>query len=68
MADRMNIVVLRQHAGILQVKDTGEIQPGDVIVIPESQENKLLRTLVIPIVQATATAVAAVAAIINLSR
>jgi polysaccharide biosynthesis/export protein len=65
LADKGNVFVIAQHGIAIQFKDRNTIDEGDIIVIPDSQENKTMRNLFIPIVQALATTVMAIVAVIT---
>ena len=56
-ADKSNIYVVTRYSDVLQTTDGKTIQEGDIVVVPISQQNKLLSTVIIPIVQAVATTI-----------
>jgi len=64
-ADKANILIVGRFADYLQIKSKKDIQEDDIIIVPDRQENKLLRTLILPGVQAIATTIAAIVAIIT---
>ncbi|MBD3239422.1 MAG: hypothetical protein GF331_02465 [Chitinivibrionales bacterium] len=67
-ADRSNTFVLAQYAGAVVMKTNRDVQAGDIIVVPDAQETKFLRTLFLPVLQAVATTVAAVVALISVAQ
>lgn len=66
-ADKVNVRVVTACGGNYQIKDIKEVQPGDVIIVPESSESKWVKTWT-PIISIIGTTVSVVATVINLSR
>jgi polysaccharide export outer membrane protein len=62
-ADKTNIYAVTRYADVMQTTDGREIQEGDVIVVPISQQNKQLSTVILPILQTVATIAGVVLAI-----
>jgi protein involved in polysaccharide export with SLBB domain len=49
-ADRRNCYVITTYEDIVVAKDkNGAIEPGDIVVVPVSQENKTLTTIILPL-------------------
>ncbi len=49
-ADRRNCYIITTYEDVVTSKDkNGEIEPGDIVVVPVSQENKTLTTIVLPL-------------------
>jgi protein involved in polysaccharide export with SLBB domain len=67
-AARANAYAFAQHGPAVMIKPTRNIDEGDVLVIPDVEEHKFLRTLFLPILQAVATSIAAVVALITVAR
>jgi len=58
-ADKRNIYIMTNYDNTLIYKDKqGSIIPGDIIIIPMSQENKTMTYIIIPLVSAISTTVA----------
>jgi protein involved in polysaccharide export with SLBB domain len=51
-ADKGNRVVLARYKEVIQFKDPGLVERGDVIVVPASVENKKFSTVFLPLTQA----------------
>jgi len=64
---RENTYAMAQYGPAVQIKPPQEVVAGDILVVPDREENKFLRTLFLPILQAVATTVAAVVAIVSVS-
>lgn len=56
-ADKANVYVVTRYSDILQTTDGKTIHEGNIIVVPISQQNKMLSTVVLPIIQAAVTTV-----------
>lgn len=67
-AGRANSFVMSQFAGVVVMKTDRDVAPGDIIVVPDIEEHKFMRTMFLPILQAVATTIAAVVALISVSR
>lgn len=67
-ADRQNMFVITQYDDVVITKDKAEIEEGDIIVVPASQQNKTISTLVLPIISAVATTLGVVLALITTVR
>jgi polysaccharide biosynthesis/export protein len=50
--DRSNIFIMSQYADAYQIKESEEVEEGDIIVVPESQQYKFLSTVFLPILGA----------------
>jgi polysaccharide biosynthesis/export protein len=48
--DKSNVFLMVQYGDTYQVKGESSVEEGDVIVVPESQQYKVLTTVVLPIV------------------
>ena len=66
-ADKVNVRVITACGNNYQIKDIKEVQPGDVILVPESSESKWVKTWT-PIISIIGTTVSVVATVINLTR
>ena len=62
-ADNTNVYAVTRYADVMQTTDGREIQEGDLIVVPISQQNKQLSTVILPILQTVATIAGVVLAI-----
>lgn len=62
-ADRTNSVVVTYYGSVRQVKETGVLEEGDVIVVPDSQQYKFLTLVAIPILSAIAVTISTILAI-----
>jgi protein involved in polysaccharide export with SLBB domain len=67
-ADKANIFVVSQYRGAMQFKDKTDLQDGDVLVVPESQQDKFLLTILLPLISTVATVVSVSLAIYNATR
>ncbi|MDG5815015.1 SLBB domain-containing protein [Chitinispirillales bacterium ANBcel5] len=67
-ASRTNIQVVKRYGEAVQVVDTNEIEPGDIITVPASQQYRFLSTVFIPIITAIATTVSVGLAIYNTAK
>lgn len=66
-ADKVNVRVITACGVNYQIKDVKDVQPGDVILIPESSESKWIKTWT-PIISVIGSTASIIAAVINLSR
>jgi polysaccharide export outer membrane protein len=66
-ADKTNVVVVTYFGSVVQVRDNGGMEEGDVIVVPDSQQYKFLSMVFIPILSAIAITISTIIAIINSS-
>jgi len=62
-ADRSNASVVAYYGEIQQIKDSGAIEEGDVVIVPDSQQYKFLTVVLIPIVSAAAATIATLLAL-----
>jgi protein involved in polysaccharide export with SLBB domain len=62
-ADRGNSFVVTYYGMVMQVKENGALEEGDVIVVPDSQEFKFLTIVFIPIVSAIAITISTILAL-----
>lgn len=62
-ADKFNIFVVTTYDDIMVTKDKGNIEEGDIIVVPISQQNKTLSTIILPIISAASTTLGVLLAI-----
>jgi protein involved in polysaccharide export with SLBB domain len=67
-ADRSNVVVVTYYGPVMQVKEGGALEEGDVIVVPDSQQYKFLTTVFIPILSAVAITISTILAIYSVRR
>jgi len=67
-SDQSNTYIISRVKTVLQIRDGKTVQPGDIVVIPDSQNNKLMITMIIPLVQIISTAVTVFIAIISLNK
>jgi protein involved in polysaccharide export with SLBB domain len=65
-SDRENTYIITHIKNVIQMRDGKRILPGDIIVIPDSQNNKTLTTVLLPLLQIISTAVTVVIAIVTL--
>lgn len=61
-ADKRNVFIMTNYDNVSLTKE-GEIEAGDIIVVPVSQQNKVLSTVVLPIISAVATTLGVLLAI-----
>ncbi len=66
-ASRTNVFVVAHYGSALQIKDTHAIAEGDIIVVPDSIQNKSFNVFLLPMLQAVATTIMAVVAIVNIT-
>lgn len=64
-ADRSNIKTVMRYGEVYQLVDSGEIQPGNIVVVPASIQYRFFSTVVIPLVSAIATTLGVGLAIYN---
>ncbi len=62
-ADRKNSCVVAYYGTVMQVKEDGALEEGDVIVVPDSQEFKFLTIVFIPILSAIAITISTILAL-----
>jgi protein involved in polysaccharide export with SLBB domain len=62
-ADRKNSCVVTYYGTVMQVKENGALEEGDVIVVPDSQEFKFLTLVFIPILSAIAITISTILAL-----
>jgi len=67
-ADKTNIYVCTVFDGTLQVKGGDRIDPGDIIVVPESQQNRVLNTIMLPFLSTIASVLMAIVAIYSVAQ
>lgn len=51
-ADRINMSIIRYYQGASQIKDASRVEEGDVIVVPDSQQARMLVGVILPILGA----------------
>ncbi|MDD5650169.1 MAG: SLBB domain-containing protein [Candidatus Nanoarchaeia archaeon] len=66
-ADKSNIRILTSCGTNYQIRDIKEIQPGDMIMVPESSESKWIKTWS-PLINVVGSTASIIAALINLSK
>ena len=66
-SDKVNVRVLTSCGVNFQVRDVKKIQPGDIIMVPESSESKWVKTWS-PIISVIGSTASIIAALINISR
>lgn len=54
-SDRSNVYTLTRIGKNLQMRDGSSVLPGDIIVVPDAQNNKFMTTFVIPCLQIVST-------------
>lgn len=54
--DRGNTYVINRYSSSLQVRSDQRIEQGDIIVVPDSQRNRFLTNVIVPILGAIASA------------
>ena len=62
-ADKTNVYIVEKYGDYIKSVENESIKPGDIIVVPISQEHKFLTSIVIPIIEATATTIGVIIAI-----
>ncbi len=62
-ADKTNSFVISAYKDVYQIKNIKEINDGDILVIPDSQESKRFITIILPVFQAIVTTISVVFAI-----
>ncbi|HUI91453.1 MAG TPA: SLBB domain-containing protein [Chitinivibrionales bacterium] len=62
-ADRSNVFVVTYYESLAQQKENGELEEGDVIVVPDSQQYKFLSMVFIPILSAIAITLSTILAL-----
>jgi protein involved in polysaccharide export with SLBB domain len=62
-ADKSNVSVVAYYGEIQQIKETGVIEAGDIVIVPDSQQYKFLTMVLIPIVSAAAATIATLLAL-----
>jgi|WetSurMetagenome_2_1015567.scaffolds.fasta_scaffold00110_15 protein involved in polysaccharide export with SLBB domain len=67
-ADRANMFGIRHFENASQMTDLSEVQAGDIIVVPDSEQAKLLSTVILPIFQSIVTTLSVALAIFSLTR
>jgi protein involved in polysaccharide export with SLBB domain len=67
-ADKANTFVFAQFGPVMQLKEKGIVDEGDVVVVPDSQQYRFLSAVFIPILSALAITVSTVLAIVNITR
>lgn len=65
-SDRANTYILTRVHTALQIRSGTNVFPGDIVVVPDSQNNKTMITLILPLLQIISTAVTVVIAINSL--
>lgn len=65
-SDKTNTYTITQIKNVMQIRDGKKIYPGDIVVIPDSQNNKTLTTVLLPFLQIISTAVTVVIAVVTL--
>lgn len=66
-ASRANAYSVTQYGPAVMMKPASEVVAGDVLVVPDREPAKITRTIFLPIVQAIATTVTTIVAIVSLS-
>ena len=56
-ADKGNLFGMRNYIGVSQMIDLSNLDEGDIIVVPDSQQAKFLSTILLPIISTAATVV-----------
>ena len=67
-ADRSNIKTVMRYGEVYQLVDSGEVQPGNIVVVPASIQYRFFSTVFIPLVSAIATTLGVGLAIYNTAR
>ena len=62
-ADKSNMSVVAYYSEVQQIKDSGVIEAGDIIVVPDSQQYRFMTGVLIPIISAAAATLATLLAI-----
>jgi protein involved in polysaccharide export with SLBB domain len=62
-ADKSNVSIVAYYGEIQQIKDSGVIEAGDIVVVPDSQQYKFLTVVMIPIISMAAATLATLLAI-----
>jgi len=66
-ADKVNVRILTSCGTAFQVRDVKDVQPGDIIMVPEASESKWVKTWS-PIIGVVGSTASIIAALINISR
>lgn len=66
--DRGNTYVINRYNSSLQVRGDQHIEEGDIIVVPDSQRNRFLTNVIVPILGAIASATTIMLTITSLAR
>ena len=66
LADRQNIYSVIKYDEVMQFCNQGDVQDGDIIVVPFSKENKFFTNIFLPTFQIIATSITLLVAIIPL--
>lgn len=64
-SDRRNVYVLALYNTSLQVKSGSSVEEGDVIVVPDSQNNKVMATFIMPVLQVASTVATLILAMVS---
>ncbi len=64
-SDRRNVYVLASYNTSLQVKSNHSVEEGDVIVVPDSQNNKVMVTFIMPVLQVASTVATLILAMVS---
>lgn len=66
-ADRRNTYLVSRYQTSLKIKDGNNIEEGDIIVVPDSQNNKFWISFILPMLQILSTATTVILAVATLS-
>ena len=64
-ADKKNTFVMVNYNGTVVSKETNEIEPGDIIVVPLSIENKRFSNIVVPLISVISTTLVVLLSLYN---
>lgn len=67
-ADKTNTFIMTKYDELSRIKSIDYIEPGDVLVVPTSEEMKSFTKVFLPIIQTVSTIVGLVLAIISISK
>jgi len=62
-ADKTNSFVVTNYGPVMQVRDGGALEEGDVVVVPDSQQYKFLAMVFLPIISTLAVTISTMLAI-----
>lgn len=64
-SDRRNVYVLSPYHTSVQVKSDRSIEQGDIIIVPDSQNNKIMITFIMPVLQVASTVATIILAMVS---